>query len=32
MLEAVNEDPHNESEEHGIQEKDTPVSERKYKI
>ena len=31
MLESVREGKHNEGEEHGVQEKDTPVNERNYK-
>ena len=31
MLESVREGSHTEGEEHGVQEKDTPVNERKYK-
>ena len=31
MLESVREGSHNEGEEHGVQEKDTPVNERNYK-
>ena len=31
MLESVREGSHPEGEEHGVQERDTPVNERKYK-
>tara|TARA_B100000700_G_scaffold65793_1_gene72636 strand:- start:1127 stop:1765 length:639 start_codon:yes stop_codon:yes gene_type:complete len=31
LLESVHEGTHNEGEKHGVQEKDTPISERKYK-
>ena len=31
LLESVREGAHNEGEKHGVQEKDTPVNERKYK-
>lgn len=31
LLESVREGSHNEGEKHGVQEKDTPVNERKYK-
>ena len=31
LLESVREGAHNEGEDHGVQEKDTPVNERKYK-
>ena len=31
MLESVREGSHTEAEEHGVQEKDTPVNERNYK-
>lgn len=31
LLEAVREGSHNKSEEHGVQEEKTPLSERNYK-
>ena len=31
MLETVSEGPHDEGEKHGVQEKYTPINERKYK-
>ena len=31
LLEAVREGSHNESEKHGVQEENMPISERKYK-
>ena len=31
LLEAVREGEHTESDQHGVQEKDTPVNERRYK-
>ena len=31
LLEAVREGRHTETEQHGVQEKDTPVNERSYK-